>query len=831
MNRFEREVLSKATTELWHNPHDDRQFNFKPVRMNSLRGSRREYRSVTGEYQLPDDTRHYVLYELGRVPLNALGIESPLLDWTPLPEVMADNDLLAKTHISGRVLSPSTVYVIKNNYKNVLLAVDAVYNKKNLGLGDLYFRVYSNNWLQQQGQDMGDVVSATSATADDVTSTALLLNRHQNISEGTGFLYLNGVYKSQLKTSDLSSGDGISLLIDKTGTGFIDIPYAPLARYTSVVDATTKAIVQIPTLDGENVLNCVPADELEIYICATKDGVTSGLYYDNNSAAALRPLTHRDFGISVDKVTNLVQGSPAIFSSATVFLRIFRRKHPTPMKGGGDGQYLDDLFRVNQQDRLTLMSTGGFSGWHAPALETCPVSLWQDSDRSHMTLESLKGVYSLNAINTFARTGVLQGGVYKLPYCMALGGKVLCFNADGLLYKIITVAVDSDYKTIDVGHETKSVECIPGTFKESGEDLDRDSEFYGQSGDWNETFFYRDAGGDAWLPAVENVDYTIDVSTGVMTWDATHIHNERMRRSIEDGIYRRVVVEPRYLHEAIPIYKGVQPYSKLRMARTDVFMNGRRCIEGLDYKIKNDNILIYNKEYYFQNEGDVVLDIFHHGVPVDNPHVPEWGYVRHRRMVDTDRSVFFEHRNKSIFVDGARVEFSECGLRENIDSVCGENLREGGVYSAEPWPQILSPWARLKLTTGPANIDEDASAAVAAFIPVVEPSENIYIKHEHALFSRLTKTLILALRKGTINLDLQELNPQYVSAIMDLYADELAGDIALTESNIEMTTIHATPNLDVVEINSKEFMFLRYVSDTYLNSKVVFNTYLRIIED
>ena len=48
----------------------------------------------------------------------------------------------------------------------------------------------------------------------------------------------------------------------------------------------------------------------------------------------------------------------------------------------------------------------------------------------------------------------------------------------------------------------------------------------------------------------------------------------------------------------------------------------------------------------------------------------------------------------------------------------------------------------------------------------------------------------------------------YGQELMDLYADELAGDIALTESNIEMTTIHATPNLDVVEINSKEFMFV-----------------------
>lgn len=837
MNAFELDLLTEAAKTYWYDDNDDRQFTIKPARLNTLRGSRTNYYSFIGEYNLPDTDNFYVLYELGQVSPSTLGVETNIMTWIALDALSLMNDLFINVHINHRMLPLTSIYILRDNRKNIILAVDAKVNRVLLNsTGELYLRVYSNNWLAEVGQATGGNVGEIGGLVSVIDDVLPVITANANTVNGNKFIYHNGFYVNDVTPGEVNIGDTLCLLWDGTGRGYWDIPLSDLKSYQSEMDSLGKYLIQLPIGAGGDVMVVEPGDELEIYICNQQPNVgtyarVKGFYYTKLLASDLRMLTHRDFGLNATRIEAMIDEHDTEFDLNAPFLRIFLRNHTNGIHKPGDGNYINDLMRVDKLSRESLMvgTAGTYPGWRPSNLEQSPLLQWQQSNTTELTLSKLKGVYSIEELNEKARTGRLLGTSYQLPPIMVLDGKVLCFDMIGKLINIIDVMSAPLQSLITVPQGTVSVECIPGVFTETGTFLDRDTDYTDTAGYWDEQYYFRTLDTDKWTLAIIDVDYSIDSETGTLQWAAIHETDARMRRTIEDGIYRQLMIEPEMIYHPISIYNGEGPATLMPLARTDVYLDGRRCVEGIDFTIDYPFINITNKEYYLDSTSPTVqVDIFHHGIPDGVPMVNHWGFIRHSLLRDTDPDIFFQDRDMEYNVDGYKVSGNDLGLFETPDVVTDLRYREGGLYSVVQRPYLLGPWARQRLAHSDLTLERKASGAVSKLMrQVVDPSP-VYIPYGHAVYSPWIKRTIVRIRSGEINISELGTSTTAVTMLMAPYIDELSTDILNSDIDWGMVDVHPTPNLFQVDITEEELLFLRTLNQLYCNNRLTFNTYVNI---
>jgi hypothetical protein len=728
---------------------------------------------------------------------------------------------------------------MQNNRKNVLLAVAVKPNVKLLNTGlPLYFHVYSNDWLSltTEGRAIAEPVKETSGYVADLNVASNVINTYRNSTVGNTYLHHNGYLVNDISMSEVSLGDNIACLNDKSGRGYFDVTLSSLKHYTSTLDARGKIIVQVPERTVGDRLYCEPVDEVEIYVCSEQAAVggqyrMKGFYYSRIQPKDTRMLTHRDFALDSQRLDALIAEHIAFgLEMDDVFLRVFLRNHTAGYKTFVDGDYLNDMFKLDIANRANLLTevSGTYYGWRPELLEVSPYNKWQQASISELGIGTLKGVYSLDELNIRARVGEFNNTHLKLPYCMVLGGKVLGFDVNGAMIEIIDVPSNSAYETIVVSPDIVKVECIPGTFTETGELMDRDVDFVDQADWFDEKFYFRTIEDTQWHEAVEGTDYVIDTTHSTVVWDNLHNTDGRMRRSIRDAIYRNFKVEPEMLYHPLPIYASPGPVTLLRLTRLDVYINGRKGIEGLDYIVDYPNITITNKQYYMNETGLVDIDVFHYGVPGESN--SRAGFLQRRVLADTDLDLFVGNRDVSVCIDGYRAEYGELGLPENPGTTTNTKYREGAPYQIEHRPNILGPLARKKLAYGYPDISALASTAVSNLLPVPNTSTPVFIPHGHAIYSPFIKKLIVMLRSNEIDVSIHGLSDMGVATTMAPYMDEIDSDLIGLPLITDMVDIHPTSNVVQVDVTEEEFMFLRKVSKLYYENRIVFNTYLNIQE-
>ena len=841
MFEFEQWLMTKAAKELWHDVADDKQITSKPAMITPLRGNKQVIDSRITSITLPDATKRYTVYEIGQSAPRLLGISEILMRWVRLDELSARENMIVHIHTKQRMIPLSSAYILRDNHKNILLAIDSTINHDLLYLRkNVYLHIYSSNWLDLYGGLLVNPIQHLGGQVIAINDIIPVLDARQNLAEGNGLMFHNGYYVDGITSSEVNVGDTLTYQIDKTGRGFVDFPVSELKHFTSILDGMEKVLIQLPSVEGESELNCEPGDELEVFVCATQINSSNplrvkGFFYSRITRSDQRMVTHRDFAINALRLETLISEHSADMDTTDVFLRVFVRQHTNGLHEFQDNQYLQDLFRVDMQSREALMvgAAGTYQGWHPDVLEASPAITWQEEKTEHLTLERLKGVYSFPALNQFAVEPRLVDNVATMPPVMELGGKVLCFNGEDVLFSIIDYNHVIHFGSITVPLGTYKVQCIPGTFSENGLGFDRDTDFIDQASYWNEKFYYMTLEDGTWVEAQEGIDYHIDTETGVLTWGDIHAQDGRMRRTIEDAIYRHFDIEPEMLHVPLDIYADGGPVTLLRLGRLDVYINGRYAIEDIDYVVDYPRITITNKQYYLTSDiGDMVsIDIFHYGVPGDVDREDVFGFVRNRKLRDTDPHVFTELRNVHCVADGALVDVNDLGVFESQDRDTVSEIREGALYGFIQRPWMIGPWARKRLLADDAYTAMiEASGAVSKLIDDTASNNPVFIPYGHAIYSPFIKRTILRIREGDIDVYSLGVDATAVALAMEPYLDELDTDILNSDKiDWDMVDVHPTPNIFQVGITEEELLFLRMVNQLYCHGRLTFNTYTNVV--
>lgn len=840
MNSFERQLITAAAQEHWYDPHDDAQFTFEPARLTRLNGVRHVVDLGYISYVLPDKTTPYVLYELMQRSPQQLKFEHNLQTWQRLDRVAQHNEQLIKVFTSERLLPLSTCWVKRSPNRTLLLAVEESPNRPLLRLEKpLYMHISSNDWLAEEGQAIEFPIQSHNALINTGADAGNVLAGWHANTDGNAWLFHNGYYVNDISVAELSAGDSLQLLIDKSGRGYADYPIGNLRHYNSELDGRGKYLIQLPAADATRV---EMADEVEIFICNAQANAgqyprVRGVYYSRLYASDTRMLTHQDFALDARRVEAIIDEHSGEMDWDAPFLRVFMRYHTEPDKVAPaiDNNYLVDLFRVNQDIRANLMlgTVSTFDGWRASTLEKSAVAVWQQLSHLNLNFTNLKGVYAFEELNRRCRAiEWREGNEVLLPFAAKMGGLLQLFK-EGLLVDIQRVAPDSEYTVEIVPADVDAVEFLPGRFVESGDGFDRDTDFYGQADWFDERYYWREYdSGDVWLPAVVGQDLHIDEVTGAVTWDSQHSSHERMRRTLRDSIYRRWDILPEMIYHPLDIYTVV-PVTLFPLSKLDVYINGHKLVEGIDYRVDYPQVQIYNKEYYLEQADPntpLKVELFHYGVPEHPGEGPRWGFIRHRMLRDTADHLFVHNRHQHIVVDGRRVDPDQVNHFEAPEYETLPELREGGLYALEPYPWMLGPWARMRLTDGDLGRGEEVGRVLSPLLPDTRTTGPVWITHAHAVFSPWLKRILQAIRSGDIDLDALGDSMTAMRVAVIPYLDELDADIAgqVHGDQWSFIDIHPTPDLEQVRITEEEFLFLRKINTEFLNDRVVMNTYIQV---
>ena len=850
-NQFEQDLLSAAAQEMWFDPHDDRHFTIVPARFNRLRGTRARVNLGYTDHYLPDSTYRYVVYGFGQQSSVFLGLEYnrlELLRWMRLDEVARTNEMVINVHIAQRQLPLSSIYIRRNERMQLILAVNAEVNETLLETEQpLYLRVFSNDWIQEKGQHLDTPIDYVGGYLPTVDAAGPVITRWRQDEEGNKLLFHNGYYVNDISVGELRRGDTLALHVDKSGIGYMDIPINDLMHYHSEMDQLNKWLVSLNLDDPEQ---AVPADELDIYIIGRQPNVGEyprykGFFFSRILDTDIRQITHQDFGVDSRRVEALIQEHWDTVPLVDPIFRIFFRQTTDAVKRPPqvDGHYTLDLYRVDETYRQSLMvGTGStFDAWRAGELEGSTYTQWQNGVAGTLSLEAFQGVYSYEEVNRRVLEGRYpdermtwnaSGGNwdYRLPWIAEIGCMVLGYDGEGKLIEVVRVPEGSYGRTARLHGAVARVRCIPGDGRETGDGMDRDTDYVTEADWFGDQYYWRNVPSEEWHPAYHGVDYVVDQDTGILTWRDHHKNDERMRRSIRDSIYRDLSIDPELLYHPISIYSDAGPATLLPLSHLEIYLDGHRLVEGVDYTVEYPTIQLYAKEYHLGHLNDRVrVQIFHYGLPSQDHHWSEYGFVRNRRMVDGTDTRFSDLRNHTLVVDGKLSSVDDWDLVERPSQPMADSIREGALYYRETPVRALSEWvmARYGVEIGPA---QTASRLLHPILERPYADTPVFIPHAHAIHSPFVYRTIQRIRDKVINVERIGLSRGAATVAMYEYMDELADDVLSQALDWDMIDVHPCPANEQIQITEDEFLFLRILNDLYFHKRLVFNTYFNVVK-
>lgn len=850
MNPFESSLLTAAAQEMWFDPHDDRHFTLAPRRFNRLRGHRVRVSLGSVSYYMPDNDHLYTLYGFGQTAAATLGIENrrlELMRWTRLDTLALRNEMVINVHVKQRQLPLDTVYIQRNAQDHMLLAVQSEPNAALLVEGEsLYLRVFSNDWLATEGQGLGNPIEYVNARTSDSAAVSRLLTRWRQVEDGNRLLHHNGYYVNDVTAGELGTSDTLSLSIDKSGLGYIDLSINDLHHYYSTRDGKNKLLVM---LDLGDPMQAVPADELDIYICGHQPNVgnyprVKGFFYSRVFESDLRQLTHQDFSLDAQRIEALIWEHREHLNLTSPFLRIFFRATTEPHKGQPqvDGNYTLDLYRCPADIRRSLMveTASTFSPWQADELEYSPYVLWQNGESHTLSISAIKGVYSLEELTRRVlegwkpevlldyvpgHTGVVVPFLGTIPFTM------LGYDAQGYLVEVKTEVGGQAGRVLLMDGSVTQVRFIPGDGRTDPRQWDRDTDFVAQSDWFADTLYWRSVESEDWIPAKPGIDFDIAQTTGGIRWREAHQSHERMRRTVRDSIVIDREIDTELLHHPIDLYNGNYPPTLLRLSHLEVYLEGWKLVEGVDYLVNYPNIQLCSKMSYLESlSGWARLVVLHYGAPNDEHYWRDYGFVRNRRMVDGDLERFTDLRAVMHTVDGAWRPVDDLDLLERPAQVMASDIREGALYCRESPVQILSAWARMRLVRDDGmTLGDTAGRVLGPFLERPRPSPVVFIDHAHALFSPFVYRMVQRLRSKEIDVEQVGYTRGAVTFVMQRYLDELQADILSQDLDWDLVDVHPAPANHQMEITENDMQFLRTLNELYLHNRLVFTTYFSVI--
>jgi len=850
-------LIDDALKNAWANPQADRQHVLALARITSLIGAVNFVAVMNRNHvALPSTNETYHVFQIGQnhpwewnfgddyvTPV-------PFETWVPLTTLDQNQLLVSNAYTDSGVQFPGAAVFVRLCYDhNILVAIKQLANLSVTPGAQVYFRVYSNAYLETAfgANPVVPVIQRFGGVMSDPTQVLAWQNRYLSLkalSQGYTQAFVNGVLVDDFPPGSYRQLDYVDVRYDASFKKVVDFPVSALLTFQSTKDAKNKYLLHPPR--GNDDFDVVYHDDCDFYVIGPD---ARGIYLHRNTQDAVRMVTHRDYAIPVTYLQNVITNFPSWLNVNGLTIRCVMRH------GGRNNTLAFEANRVRElyklPDSVVLGALTGVNAtlpeWTAASLEASWYNTLLATPYVYLTKEIVKKAYGYNAM-----TLVLAKG-NELTESLGIGlvaplAPSLQDNATVYEYDVNGLYLGNQYWQGGLRYLAKNPACVfvePRSGKASktlsyvlGNAQVTLKPSYGYrlyQAHWVEGVVDE----STWVDVTNDTTGTIrSVVGGVVTW----LHNTVRRVGLvlfNDAFLGYDFALDYQDHSLTFDVTHTWPSGGLLtvfpFGQLELVMNQYSLIPDMDYYVKWPKVVVVNKEFLKDGviptftlrctgfaKADLTLeDAGDHGFVVGNQVSNNTLYNLHDdrtvrcivggQVIRREALVFEEDQTKPALLPDLWN-----GLPYYVSNVIA-SCRDVEDYTTYP----LRPDA--------LDLDTRLSAYLDAHDPQPTPPNPAAIASKYTLYSPFLNKLIFDIQLGFLVIPASGWGSD--TAIEALVADYkwwLAFDPCLKDLDWTYVVIHPHNQYAVLSVSAVAYAFLNRVITLYLNNRVQLSGHLLI---
>lgn len=839
-------LLDHARQNLWCAPIQDRQVILDLTRINNDSGSKISHTMLWVDTPLPTEDGTYFLYQIGNNSRWRTGLPDKRGVWFELGAYGEVMDLIIDLYLeNGQKIPLFSSYVLRSYEDNLVIAIRDYPTKWDLATGKVYLRIYNNAYFRSvRSQDLTKKTAYVGKEIVKATNISSLVSKIAELQRLTGVtnIYHNGIWRPDIKSTDLIVGDTVEAVYDASISHVVDFKVSSLYDYTSTLDKLKKYLLHPSKDTHENEIYYVDDIDVHLYAVNGANRLT-GRYYHRNKENSLRNVTHADYSIPTGYVHAYLNDQWTTFDNFYIRLHLRESGYDRPLIH--EVNRIETLYRLEDKDILRAMIgiDSTLTEWRVENLENSLYTeimrnFWADFTATDViNAYGYNGLASLFALNPTKVSESSNGSYVDVPFGLALCSTLFEYDENGILLGWNKHGYSERYFTEFEG--AALVEGIMGfgtkeiTWNPSNDNVTLDDRF-------QYYFFTCPINGgvitNEWVPAVEGTHYT--VLNNVVTW--IHVKARNMGLILSSG---ESLVYDQQVDSQDGIYRFTLTYGKtpgtilpIKPRQLRVWMNGHPLIEGLDYILNGGKGTLITAKY---NQGESTVQNFTFAVV--GWESPEQGYQRPNNVGFVDHGYVsvngtFDVRDDKVIrtvVDGRLMDPADVPFIEDADEKAIPLLPNGLPYSEET---VYVPLYGISTNANSELIEMGAESdkRVNDYMTLKFPEKKLVgpnpIESRYKMFSVTITRLIFDLENKTILLPINVNDKVALDRLMAKYTEYLDLDPARSQWNSNYITVDAHPFPNAIAVDLKTWQFLENINKFYLDSRITLSDFFFIKE-
>lgn len=867
-------LLRYAIDNVWQNLGVDRQYSYKLRQVTPRYGVRSNYVVDQVRYSMPTNTTrdYYHVYQIGQViPVN-LGLGKKRDTWVKLTDIANDNLTLVSVYqTSGIRYSMSETYVMVTGQSNLLVAVKLNDHFPALDDNDLFIHFYHNAYFETPrsvaaGKRWLYAESSIPANTGAIRQLQIKFSDMIAAKGGTPMCFVNGYPVNEISITSTKPGDTIDFVLDPSIKQVVELNVAKLKVFNSKLDSERKYILHYP--GNSNVINFY--DDLTVQLvqyAGQNAGQFKGVTYHHNKGTWLRQLTHRDYSISVGRITDFMAANPFFSGIKDMFVRMYIRESAYTSPVVADANRIQELYRLSDANILANMTGTGANNplWRAENLEETAYVRFMSAPPSFV----YPITYNEPALTTQGKIDAqnFAGEVFGYHECAKLmndnpakvyvdehTGKRVCdlafyfwrnvtlfeYDKDGLLLGWYYQAGGTQYTPVNEACEL--VEAVTGKGSDDLHGIYGNGRVEVPFGYNFRAYVCKVWGGiptNEWIDITEAEDRAkygfldqTDLDNPAWVWTVPaneylgyirtdeYFYIKRISFTDRPGVIRFTVAAWEEI-DGVRTNKTMEiPFGEL-----DLFMNRKSMISGLDYIDNGTMVVVSNLEArVVGGPQDVVVRGTGFCSPDLKRYPPgELGFVEYGVLSNDSIYQIHTHKVQRIVVDGRYMDYHDVVFEEERSGRVMDNVRNGAPYQIQTPQSVLKSVFKNDIVARVEDDERDrlTSEAMTFYFPKRVRNKVDVIDRPYMVYSAFSNKVLTDILSGTIKPPF--VNGQYsdmeLAAYMSGYAWLAAFDILNTDYNTNHVRVYPHWQTEPVGLTDDQYTFYRRTLKQFLRQQ------------
>lgn len=652
-------------------------------------------------------------------------------------------------------------------------------------------------------------------------------------TKGYTTVTINGRVVKDLTLADMVLWDEIEFFTDNRITRVVDLKVGDLATFNSELDSVRKYLLHLPK---QSLMTF--SDDVEIQVFGAKTGV----YYNLHRSSHLRQLTHNDFSIPTNRVSELADTVGDIIDLDEVMLRILVKDSRIDKPVVFNTDKVHELYKLPDTEIVGAMvgANSTVPEWRAVSLEQSPVNRLMAARLENIDTPLSATAYGYNAASRVAAPSpvktVTDNGLSYVPLTglSAINSTVYEY-ADGVLvdwhhntnsdmYYCYSPTTTLAEPILGIGSSRLSVE-----YGHTGGQLE-----YGLAyGFWLEEIVSGKLT-NVFIKAVEDKDYIVD--EGVITWvvdearfSPTLIDNSRHLVYSQDFPITSGEIAFTIQHDR----GGVPVPLQMGMETVELWIDGKPLVQGIDYRVEWPRVVVMGKLYISQDQTKHTVTLRCRGVS-STPKPPKFGYVANGLLSENSSWDLRDDKVTRLVVGGRLFTRDQVAFREDT-TVGVPGIIDGTPYSIDDATVPLGELIHIPLKDyreQARDLDRRIEDYLSVYFPTPPVKPVVDLPHYYHLFSpTLNKVMHDLMNEVLIPVkddDTLVVSTKQLDDLMRNYQYLLSSDPARAGYDTSFAIVHPHWYYRTVTLSELEYALLERINRRYLNGVVQLNQYIKI---